>query len=357
LRRTSHRIAIAAALASLASLGFAGTAAAEVDCGQTITQDTTLTHDVGPCPGDGITVTASNVTLNLNGRTITGGNLATGTAGVKFANVTGSTVTNGTIRAFNAGAVIDGGSSSNTYGSGNTVDNVKVDLALGTILGDFGEGIQITNSDGNTVKNSTVSLSGPYSGITLLGDSDYNKIGVAGGANTVENNIEPSGTSNQDDGIRLEPNYDTTVCTYPDHNKIENNTVSGNALDGIVVFAAPCGLSVDTAHVITNNRVKDNGAHTFAHRKGDGIRVFPRSNGNTIGGATAEEGNTVTGNAASGIRVDSENNTIRRNTATGNCWFPDPQRPCADLFDSSANCDNNSWTENTYGTRNQSCIS
>src|SRR5436309_2045718 len=39
-------------------------------CGATITVTTTLTEDVGPCPSDGITIGASNVTLNLGGHTV-----------------------------------------------------------------------------------------------------------------------------------------------------------------------------------------------------------------------------------------------------------------------------------------------
>ncbi|HEX3542546.1 MAG TPA: hypothetical protein VHT75_19110, partial [Acidimicrobiales bacterium] len=68
---------LAAVAVSLAAFGLAGAPAAQaastVVCGQTITASVTLTADLGPCLGDGLVVTASNVTLNLNGHTITGG--------------------------------------------------------------------------------------------------------------------------------------------------------------------------------------------------------------------------------------------------------------------------------------------
>ncbi|MDQ2827138.1 MAG: hypothetical protein M3Y04_09300, partial [Actinomycetota bacterium] len=42
-----------------------------VGCGSVITSNTTLTADVGPCNvGDGLRVTGSNFTLNLNGHRV-----------------------------------------------------------------------------------------------------------------------------------------------------------------------------------------------------------------------------------------------------------------------------------------------
>ncbi|MEN3315803.1 MAG: hypothetical protein V7605_2037, partial [Acidimicrobiaceae bacterium] len=39
-------------------------AAATIHCGSVITASTTLQADVGPCPKDGLTITASNITLD-----------------------------------------------------------------------------------------------------------------------------------------------------------------------------------------------------------------------------------------------------------------------------------------------------
>ena len=41
-------------------------------CGQTITADTTLNSDLTNCTGPGITIGADDITLDLNGHTITG---------------------------------------------------------------------------------------------------------------------------------------------------------------------------------------------------------------------------------------------------------------------------------------------
>ena len=47
-------------------------AASKVSCGDTITTDTTLHHNLVNCPNNGIIIGADNVTLDLNGHTIDG---------------------------------------------------------------------------------------------------------------------------------------------------------------------------------------------------------------------------------------------------------------------------------------------
>jgi hypothetical protein len=41
-----------------------------LDCGDIITQSTALTANIGPCPGTGLSIQSANVTLELNGYTI-----------------------------------------------------------------------------------------------------------------------------------------------------------------------------------------------------------------------------------------------------------------------------------------------
>jgi hypothetical protein len=41
-----------------------------VGCGDVITQDTTLDSDLSACPGDGIVIGASDITLDLGGHTV-----------------------------------------------------------------------------------------------------------------------------------------------------------------------------------------------------------------------------------------------------------------------------------------------
>src|ERR671915_2326466 len=101
------------ALLAVALLGttLVGTAsAAHVGCGQTITQNTVLDSNVGPCSGDGIIIGANNITLDLNGFTVSGTAAPGEGAGILLESRTGVTVRNGTVTLFDAGVVVDGGS-------------------------------------------------------------------------------------------------------------------------------------------------------------------------------------------------------------------------------------------------------
>jgi hypothetical protein len=87
---------------ALAALMIAPSAAsaAHVQCGDVITQDTTLDSDLVDCPGDGVVIGASGIRLDL------GRHLIDGTSGASRAGINnqaghdGVTVTNGTIRDF-----------------------------------------------------------------------------------------------------------------------------------------------------------------------------------------------------------------------------------------------------------------
>lgn len=319
-----------------------GTAsAAHVACGQTITQSTVLDSDVGPCPGDGIIVGANNITLDLNGFTVFGTAAPGDGAGILIQGRTGVTVRNGRVTLFDAGVAIIGG-------SGNTVTGLTVQENIGTGGTDFGDGIALFSSSGNTIRGNTAQHNGPYDGIGLVGNSDNN---VVDGNVSQGNNIAfdqahtghmgfPGGTMD-DHGIRVEgPGVNGNI--------ISNNTVEGNGLDGILVF----GFAANTGNTLRGNIVRGNGFHQKMHRTGSGII--------TGGGSTLVENNFSQGNAASGIRVNSTNNTIRSNTAVQNARFVNQATIATggafDLMDTRANCDANVWQANTYGTRNQPCI-
>lgn len=280
-------------------------------CGTTITVSTTLTHNVGPCAGDGLIIGASNITLNLNGFTVSGLPVpqpaGTG-AGILLEDKSNVTVTNGTISGFDGGVEITRGGS-NTLSQLNIVDNV------GSAASTWGEGIGLWRSSNNTITNNLVARNGIYAGIGL-----YNEGNILAGStnntitgNTVQDNNAFQSTSNQNIGIRVE--HGSTF------NVIEANAVTGSGLDGIALFPN----SNDNA--VTNNTVAGNGHHLLTHRKGDGIRLW-----------------SSPGGAAGAIR-----NTVSGNTATGNA--------AVDLLDAHGSCTFNSWSGNTYVTKNPACIS
>ena len=79
--------------------------ATHVKCGDVISQDATLDSDL-TCTGDGLTVSAPNVTVDLAGHTIAGVSSAVG-IGSSYV-IHGLTIRGGTIRDFGSGVDVDG---------------------------------------------------------------------------------------------------------------------------------------------------------------------------------------------------------------------------------------------------------
>jgi parallel beta-helix repeat protein len=328
---------LAATFTVAAGLGAAQTAGAVVlACGQTITQSTTLTADVGPCPAGGIIVGADNITLDLAGHRVFGTAPALDGVGIYLENRRNVTVRNGTVTDFDGGVVI-------RYGSANTVIGITARDNLGSTNGHatgaaFGDGIAIEASTQNRIINNSTINNGPFSGIGLYQQSDGDHPGFINGpatGNLIQGNVVTgniacranNGTCDND-GVRIEPNVGPG-------NMIVANTVNGNGLDGISLFGGVSGQSV------IRNDANGNGV---TNGLGDGIRVF--------GFANIVQENTANNNASGGISVarrtgtsftalpgaiNGRNNQLVRNRASGNRF---------DLWDSNPNCDNNRWRAN-----------
>jgi parallel beta-helix repeat protein len=322
---------------------------AVLSCGQTITQSTVLENDLTGCTNNGIVVGANDITLDLNGHTITGTPNSGDQAGVALVGRSGVTVMNGTVRNFDVGVVIEGG-------SGNTVQRIN---AVGNISFENvpnrrgGDGIAILSSKNNRIVNNSAINNGPYSGIGIYTDVDSahprSTAGVSSGnvldGNLVQGNIQarmPNNVVNNDNiGVRLEPGNTG--------NLIVNNRVEGNGLDGITLFVR------NTFTTVRGNAVSGNGFYRQTARRGNGI-------GLQIGGANDNlvENNLVTRNADNGISIrnGSLRNTVRNNTAIGNVVLPPASAnfgPTFDLLDNNPNCDANVWLDNRYGTAFPAC--
>jgi parallel beta-helix repeat protein len=336
-------VAVATATAGLALAEPA--AAAVVACGQTITQSTVLTADVGPCSGPGIIIGANGITLDLGGRHVFGTAEAGEGAGVQVTDRTGVTVRNGTVRGFDIGVAV-------TRGSGNTVTQLTARDNVGSAAAIGGDGIALISSSSNRVLGNTVTGNGPFGGITLTALGGGAPAGNLISGNSVLNNIighdRVTPTNTETDGIRLENGATGTTVT--------NNLVVGNGLDGIALFADT------TNNTVRGNQVRGNGFYRTTIRRGSGIIVFSRSSGNVV------EANQVTANADSGIDVrppvgmsaGATNNRITANTAVGNSALPFiPNATFGqsfDLKDGNVACDANVWFANRYRTFSQPCV-
>ncbi len=336
--------------------------AGHLTCGSTVTASTTLDSDLLNCPGNGLIVTASNIVLDLGGRTISGrtdtNTTANEFAGIRLRQVNNVTVRNGTITNFDAGIVLGGG-------SGNTLTglfihrNINHSTLTGTINPcDLGDGIVAFSSDNNTISRNRLMHNGPYSGVSLVDDSDNNLIIDNVAAYQDVDNAHPNfvtaqrpagngpcgpfipgvgdvGAPRQDVGIRVEG-------PGADNNRVERNQVLENDVFGITIHGYVCHPENrvpppapgtfppqpnNGGNVIVGNNVVRNGFQgappATEPNLGDGISIPAQGPANTVCVAWGNSvlNNTVTSNARWGITLGgrgTHDNTINGNIVRGN---------------------------------------
>ncbi|MEO7837478.1 MAG: right-handed parallel beta-helix repeat-containing protein [Acidimicrobiales bacterium] len=225
-----------------------GAPPAALSCGTTITSDTTLAADVGPCnSGDGLIVQGSNFQLNLNGHRVfsdaplprnvgvdqDGVWIPADVVGIKLLNATGVTVRKGTVEGFNAGVSIENGGSNVVQGvtaQNNQAPCIGEDFSSFAV-GQYGDGIVVFGSPDNRLQNNTIRNNGPFSGIALVANNTFITRAVPPypSGNIIKGNlVEDNNICFADIGIRLEgPGASNTEVT--------NNTVRGSFQEGIVV--------------------------------------------------------------------------------------------------------------------------
>lgn len=311
-------------------------AAGHVACGDVIMEDTILDSDVGPCTGTGLVIGADGVTLTLNGFRVFGTAAPGEGAGILVEDRQDVHIRNGTVQFFDAGVALLGG-------GGHRVNDMSVLDNVGSGATDFGDGIAISDSADNVIQVNTVRGNGIYSGIGVFGAGSTGNLIHA---NLVEqNDLAASPTSSQqDDGIRLEPGTS--------FNTVTENRVYDNGLDGIAIFFR------STDNVVRHNDVRRNGAHDRPHRQGDGIAVFNLANRNLIAQNNVFDnganGIFLRGPTASGIAGATDNDVLRNRTGN-NGPIPGPGGARFDLRDNNPDCDANRWFRNTYLTAFPAC--
>ncbi|MCA1684090.1 MAG: right-handed parallel beta-helix repeat-containing protein, partial [Actinobacteria bacterium] len=300
-----------------------------------VTRSTELDHDIGPCPGDGIVVTANDITLDLGGHRVSGTPQRLGDfAGVRLAGVHGVTVRGGTVSGFDAGVFVD-------QGSANTVTNMTLRDNLGAPEGasTLGDGIVLFHSAGNRIVNNDVVHNGPFDGIGVLGlGSDHNRIE----ANLVEANTDDnaSGVLGGGVGVIVNPFLETEDVR-------RGESLVGNDVIGNVIRHNTSSGSSNLSNLyatIRDNLVEHNGFRANGEvndpANGIGIQHLFMAQPDTYDLVTQ---NLVHDNANDGIQVSSEVNRIISNTSTGN-----GNLDLADYNDFSGGrpCDSNVWFDN-----------
>jgi large repetitive protein len=276
-------VLVALAVGAWLVVGASSASAATVTCGQTITQDTTVENDLSDCPGDGLVVGADNITLDLNGHSISGTVSAHRTAGVRVLDRSGVTVRNGTIANF--------GSSPNVTDAAVAVQGGAANRVL--LLTLSGPGIHVGGGHGNTIAFNNVPTD-----IDLEGSSGNEVAFNVGGADIQVN----FGAHDN----RIERNRAQAIGgLHSDHNYVGYNTVTGGnigtgfgAFDWFIEHNTLLGSTIeldDSSGVVIFRNFVLGSPH-------DGIRLVEQAHE----GRTANNvllGNTVARSAANGIFI------------------------------------------------------
>jgi parallel beta-helix repeat protein len=318
-----------------AALGVAAPSFAAVTCGASVTHNIKLTKNLKCTGGNGLEVDAPNVTVNLNGYTISTTLLNNG-IGVYSNSVDGTVVKNGTIKNFNDGIRISGGIGG-TISKIHAVNN-QHNLRLSGVLnfsvthnttkgGDAGilvengsgyptitynnltpgagSGIRLNGTDGSYIAHNTIP-SGLDRGIYLLNNADSNDVFANIVKNTPTAGIEISNSNsnvidgNTMSGTGLGLDLEASSPGFSTSNQLSNNVITGSTNDGLSVQANATGtlLDTNTANSNGNNGIEvqstDANTHLHANTANNNVNfgIFAAA------GVTDDGGNTATGNGA-----------------------------------------------------------
>ena len=286
MRRWTVAIVLAAVSAVIPGVAAASNG---VSCGATINGDFTLTHDLVDCPGDGLIVGTSGITINLGGYTIDGDEppgTDSGGAGVRVPpGVSNLTIRNGTIAEFSEGVVLDST-------TGNHVSRLTVVETT--------RGINLANASANVIEKNSISLS-------FLDGIRVN--GAGSDDNVVTQNLVTQGNL-----------IGITVSDLADRNLIDRNVVNG-ARWGIAVFVG--------AHLTTVSKNDVSGAWETGIQvdaESDGVTVARNKvSGNEVGifiKDSADDAvvlrNQVFANIRDGIRIAGDRTRVERNQSHEN---------------------------------------
>ncbi len=287
----------------------------DVHCGQVITVSTKLANDVTGCLGEGIVIGASDIVLDLNGKTVQSGLILEPgeedalTPGIRSARpnvvIRGCTPTDpsdpssacltpsGTVRGFGYGVLLGPGATH------NVVERL-------TLFGNALAGVHLFDADdgrnGNTVRNNLIEANGE-AGVPLFGGTE---------GSTVENNtFRQNGTS--------------VLLNDARGNTVPNNDISGIIIDPLLDSDAGIVLENSSRHnALLNNDVRDTGdaglrIHQGSHdnrveggvlvRNGDAGVIVEDSDRAYITGIVSHgqsDGGVVIGNSSSSFIIDND---------------------------------------------------
>jgi|SRR5580765_8588255 len=257
------RLVVLAAAAFLITMG--GARADEgVSCGATITVDTTLTNDL-KCSGDGLFVSADEVTLDLNGHTVRGSGTGSGVT------ITGAGVTlkNGSAKGFEDGIRVA------FPGDHATLTGVTANVNGTGLMVFAANDATVTHS--NFSNNATVGIWERALGLTIEdskishnGGDGFYAFPFSGGLKLISNELNDNGGSgihfeDSDDGSTVSGNTASRnggdgIQVYSSTGSYTGNTTRQNQRNGIWIIEG-AGLLFAQHELIADNTSNGNGAH------------------------------------------------------------------------------------------------
>ncbi|WP_444907791.1 right-handed parallel beta-helix repeat-containing protein [Microbulbifer sp. SSSA008] len=315
-------------LGLLAAVFTLSTAALAIECGDTISEPTTLSQDLN-CELSianpvALTIVGPSGSLNMAGfelscvsldptqtdfyaidlqgtaAYLSNGQLTNCTNGVITSSSGFHSISNMEINSAVRNAIL-------LFGNGNTITNVDI---TGPATSTISDGIEVFG-DYNTISRSTV-LGGGDEGIEILGD--YNNISFTTVSGFSEDGFEIDGNFTFVSNSIIENNGEAGILINGNFNNIASNNVADNGQVGI-------NLSGGSSNSIASNTVSNNG-----------LSVLPSN-----GGIIVTDSNSL-------------NNRITGNTLNGNQQFD-----LADPFDPDCN-ERNLWSGNQFTTSDPTCL-
>lgn len=346
-RKLIGALAVAGALAIGASPAAASQPA--VHCGQTLTKSVKLKADLVNCPGDGLVIGGSGITVDLNGHTIDGVSEPSAscdrpehpTTGIANHGVYDEiTVENGTIqqfdRGFDAGSSTDGMSDSRlhdlvvranrfggiSFGTAVIASDVHNQVDHNVVVNSpCGSGIEVNTGQANTFSGNRIEDVGTGIVICCGSDSDGNvaegnRIRKTGGAGVLV--FQSGGTRIVGNMVGDIGEHAITIIGSASRDAlVAGNVITRAQFSGVNVEGCPdCGEGPTLNHV----RVAGNHISSTA----DGITLFETDD-------DAVSGNVVTGAGSfgapdsfgTGVLLDAVNRTtVRGNTVANGGQLP-----------------------------------
>ncbi len=268
--------------------------AAHVGCNDTITADTTLDSDLTKCTGPGIRIGADDITLDLNGHTITGKGKGVGVNNI--AGYDGVTIEGGSIHNFMESVAIEGASdnrlrglslSHNRHVGVYLKDSSAIQIEQNSVSDIRFAGIFVWRSHGVRVEGNSVSDSG--AGVWAQAADHVAIEGNAAEGNGGEGIALVEGTSESQVAANTVAHSGAAgvLLDDADANQVSGNHVSHN-VDNIIVFG--------NANTVADNQVAD----AAGCKKGCGYGISLEGG---AGNLIAQ--NDVRRTSRDGIRIDA----------------------------------------------------